>query len=351
MDARSSRGILRIVSIISLLTYGPACPVAGQTTAMRDWDKAPAIVRVVHAPTIFALGDVHGDYGRLVNILMAGGLILERPDKPDQVRWTGGNAVLVCTGDLIDKGDHSLKVVALFRALRADATKGDGRVIVTMGNHEAEFLADPDNDKKSVRFIAELKDKGIAPRQVADGTDPLDVGRFLRSLPFAARVDDWFFAHAGKTDGQNLDTLDRALRDGVDRDGYGAKILARPDSILTARLHDPGPWWEQPGDTPEQSRNRLRGNVEALGAKHLVIGHQSGHVNFSDHTSRKKGTVFQKFDGLIFLIDVGMSRTPDLDLSKGRLLRIEPGASPRVSVIHHDGKRELFWPGSAPGRE
>jgi hypothetical protein len=163
--------------------------------------------------------------------------------------------------------------------------------------------------------------------------------------------DDWFFAHAGRTDGQTLDALDHALREGVDKDGYSAEILARPDSILTARLHEPGPWWELPGDTPERSQSRLKESVQALGAKHLVIGHQPGHVDFSNHTSRKKGAIFQNFDGLIFLIDVGMSRAPKLDLSKGNLLRIEPSTNPRVSVIDHTGQRELFWSKSLPGQE
>jgi Calcineurin-like phosphoesterase len=184
----SRRRTLQVVSMMGLISFSLASSVFGQPSAKRDWNTAPAIVRVAHAPVIFALGDVHGDYGRLVDILLAGGLIRERPDKPNQVRWSGDNAILVCTGDMIDKGDHSLHVIALFQSLQADAAKADGRVIVTMGNHEAEFLADPDNDEKSEQFVAELKAKGITPRQLADGTDSLHAGVFLRSLPFAARI-------------------------------------------------------------------------------------------------------------------------------------------------------------------
>lgn len=312
--------------------------------AGRDWEAEPAVVLVDHAPTIYALGDVHGDYGRLVDLLTAGGLIAERPEKPDQVKWSGGKAVLVCTGDLIDKGDHALHVIALFQALQTEAAKDGGRVIVTMGNHEAEFLADPENDVKAAEFVMELKAKGIAPSNVAAGKDPLGIGVFLRSLPFAARVDDWFFAHAGHTHGLTLKELDTALRHGVDQDGYGTKILSNRDSLLEAKLHDPAPWWEQKGDSPEESRDRLSRAVEVLGAKHLVIGHQPGHVDFSNNKTRKKGKMFQNYDGLIFLIDVGMSRAPNLDLSKGALLRIETSEPPRATIVHHDGVIEPLWP-------
>jgi hypothetical protein len=311
---------------------------------------APAVVRVDSVPTIFALGDVHGDYGRLAGLLAAADLIAGRPDEPEKVKWTGGKAVLVCTGDLIDKGDRSLDVIAMFRALRDDAVKSGGRVIVTMGNHEAEFLANPEHDGKATEFVMELNAKGITPRQVADGKDPLGIGAFLRSLPFAVRVGDWFFAHAGKTDGQTIEALDNALSRGVDQDGYGTKILSKPDSILEARLHDPAPWWEENGDTPKQSETRLASSVRALEAKHLVIGHQPGHVEFSNHRTRKKGTVFQNYDGLIFLIDVGMSRAPGLDLSKGVLLRIETGGLPRVNVVYHDRSTQALWMGPAADR-
>ena len=86
----------------------------------RDWAKYPAIVQVDTGEDIFAIGDVHGDYDRLVKLLAAA-KIIERPANPDAVKWIAGNAVLVFTGDLIDKGPHSLKVVQLAASLRKAA--------------------------------------------------------------------------------------------------------------------------------------------------------------------------------------------------------------------------------------
>ena len=44
-----------------------------------------------------------------------------RPDIERAARWVAGKAVFVCTGDTIDKWGHSLRVLALPRALTADA--------------------------------------------------------------------------------------------------------------------------------------------------------------------------------------------------------------------------------------
>jgi hypothetical protein len=310
----------------------------------RDWKRYPAVVELDTSEDVFALGDVHGDYDRLVALLVAGRIIPEAPASPERVAWGAGKAVLVCTGDLIDKGKHSLKVIALFRALRSAAADAGGRVVVTMGNHEAEFLADPTATKVG-EFARELTDHDLRPEGVAAGRDPRGVGLFLRSLPFAARVNDWFFVHAGNTHGRTLKELRSDLEEGVNAQGYKAPVLQDPDSLLEARLHKPRPWWERDGDTPADSRARLAKLVQALGVKHLVMGHQPGKVTFSDGTGRHKGQMVQKFDGLIFLIDVGMSAA--IDDSEGALLHIQGGRQPRAVAIYPGGKPPVqLWPES-----
>ena len=66
---------------------------------------------------------------------------------------TGGGELRVNLHQLlktmIDKGSSSLEVLDFVMALQADAKKGGGTVIVTLGNHEAEFLVDPNNSKAS----------------------------------------------------------------------------------------------------------------------------------------------------------------------------------------------------------
>jgi hypothetical protein len=315
---------------------------AQATAAARDWDKYPAIVEVDTDHAVYALGDVHGDYDRLVRLLAAAGLTPEVPDKPSEVRWNADRAVLVCTGDLIDKWHQSVNVLALFQALQAAAEKKGGRVIVTMGNHEADFLADPDSDKVA-DFAEDLHDEGIKPKDVAAGRDAVGLGKFLRSLPLAARVNDWFFAHAGNTRGRTVTQLRSELQEGVDAHSYRSdEVVAPLGALLNARLH-PYPWWqESEHEDKNASKRRLSTWVNALGVKHLVVGHQNGKVNFSDGSRRERGEVFEKFDGLVFLIDVGMSR--GIGRSKGAILHIHKEGNARATVILADGSEKKLWP-------
>jgi hypothetical protein len=216
--------------------------------------------------------------------------------------------------------------------LRKIAPDAGGKVIVTLGNHEAEFLANPTG--KPREFLAQLNGMHIDPSSVANGTDSLGLGQFMRSLPFGARVNDWFFAHAGNTNSKNPEkaTRPRSLADlggflqsDVTSNGYGAEALSKSNSLLEAKLDNP--WWQEPGESGKDSRDRLQKYVTALGTpshpvRHLVIGHQPGKVKFNGDEPRSRGVMVSRYLGLIFLIDCGMSS--GVNDSTGALLRIRP---------------------------
>ena len=172
--------VLLLISVWTSATHAAEKPVA------RDWKKHPAVVEIDTPHDVYALGDVHGDYERLVTLLVAAKVIPADPGLAEKVQWGAGKATLVCTGDIIDKWNQSVRVIALLRALQAEAEKAGGRVVVTLGNHEAEFLADPRN-RKAVDFAKDLQASGLSPQDVAAGTDTLGMGQWLRSLPVAAQ--------------------------------------------------------------------------------------------------------------------------------------------------------------------
>jgi hypothetical protein len=309
----------------------------------RNWDQCPAVFASQTPEVVHALGDTHGDYDRLVNLLVAGKLMAAAPSSPDQVTWSGGRTTLIVTGDMIDKWDHSLDVIALMRALIASAASQGGRVAISVGNHEAEFLADAAGSK-TAEFQKELKAAGISPQDVANGTDSAGIGQFLLCLPFASRVNGWFFAHAGSTKGRTFLRLIADLRQGIDDDGYDAKVLLGDKGLLEARMKPP--WWQKEDDKPIESVARLLGYADALGVQHVVFGHQPGTYDFNDGSKRKKGTMFENFDGLVFLIDMGMSH--GVDYSKGALLRIErDGDRETATAVFPDGSRKELWSGTA----
>lgn len=317
----------------------PAQTGTAQRLVARDWAKYPAIVQIDTRADIFAIGDVHGDYDRLVKLLAAA-KIIERPAGSESVKWIAGNTVLVFTGDLIDKGPHSLKVVQLAASLRKSAAERGGQVVTLMGNHEAEFMADP-TEKKVKDFAREVSAAGLLPQGVAACHG--DLGEFLCSLPFGAKVDDWFFSHAGNTSGRTIPQLISDFQIGVGKDGFGSRQLLDPNSMLEARLGEEGPagkaWFEAeiPHRTGEQVLERY---TAALGVSHLVQGHQHQSVLFEDGQQRKAGQMFQ-WHGLIFLIDVGMSE--GVGGSYGAILHVRNKTGGQASAIDADGMETNLW--------
>ena len=331
----------KFVFVVLLTLSLHAAQVAAETPP-RNWGRCPAIVNIETAETLYVLGDTHGDYDRLVQLLAGGKLIARVPDSPEAVTWTGGRSMLIVTGDMIDKWKQSMQVIALMRALTTSAGRQGGRVVISAGNHEVEFLADPANSKTK-EFADELKAAGIAPADVANGTDAKGIGKFLLCLPFATRANHWFFSHAGSTNGMTLTQLATALQEGIDKDGYKTPVLLGELGLVEARMKPP--WWERPGDTPDQSIFRLRSYADALRVDHIMFGHQPGTYVFNNGKTREKGTLFQNYSGLVFLIDMGMSR--GVDYSKGALLRIVPSGSGdmyEVIRIDPDGTETRFWP-------
>ncbi len=328
----------RLVSWLSTLaalaasacTHGASSPGDGGVTYKRDWAAHPAVVTLAAAKDIVALGDVHGDADVAFHLLAAAGLITTTAP----ARWSGGATILVVTGDVIDKGSAALPVIELLRALEPEARAAGGRVIVTLGNHEAEFLAAP-SDAKTAVFQAELRAAGLDPLAVAAGqTEP---GAWLHDLPVAALVDDWFFCHAGDSDGRTATSIAKKFTAVVDGTfGYADDYLVGDGSLLEANG-----WWQQPTGAVAT----LDAYLAALPAKHIVLGHDPGALDFVDdpHGARARGELAARYDGRLFLIDVGMSYA--VGYSPGALLRITRGTTTTTaSALFLDGTTAPLWP-------
>jgi hypothetical protein len=79
---------------------------------------------------VVAVGDVHGDFDDFVALLQHIGLV----DK--QNHWTGGKTTLVQLGDVLDRGPKPREVMDLLMALENESSKGGGRIVTLLGNHE-----------------------------------------------------------------------------------------------------------------------------------------------------------------------------------------------------------------------
>lgn len=280
---------------------GAPSPETGLPSGGRDF-----VVERPVADTIYAVSDIHGGVERFVDLLVAWKLIPEPPAPYAGARWSGGTATLLVLGDLLDKGPAALETIELLQALEGRAREAGGEVIVLLGNHEAEFFANPSNKKASddEGINRELARQGIAPADFVK--DPR--GAWLERRPAAARVGAWFFSHAGDSQGVGLKDLRNALAQGYAGGGFSHDVFIGGRSILESRE-----WYGKNG------KNAVK-NAEALGVEHIVFGHDPSAIG-------RKGSI-ANIGGIVFRIDCGM--TPSVDYSDGALLR-----------VRHDGGREV----------
>ena len=183
---------------------------------------------------IVAVGDIHGAYDEFVAILQQAGLI------DAEMHWTGGDSILVQTGDLFDRGVKVREVMDLLMRIQQEAAAAGGRVIVLLGNHEAMVLAGFYRDINPEMYAAFADDKSKKRRKAAfaqyqrywrasakeagkvasplvgeskqqwmtahplgrveftEAIGPDGVyGKWLRTLPIAVILDDVLFVHGG----------------------------------------------------------------------------------------------------------------------------------------------------------
>jgi hypothetical protein len=261
---------------------------------------------------VVAIGDVHGAYDRLVEILRAADLIDQR------LRWTGGATHLVQTGDVVDRGPDSRKALDLLRRLEEEAPKSGGAVHALLGNHEAarmigdlryvvpgEYEAFSSADSERVRQAAakalpaeeheafvKSTPLGQVEMRIAFGRDG-QYGKWLRAHNAVIRINGVMFMHGGLSAAvasQSCTSINDTVRRDLTTDLE--KTRSAPLTTLTAR--EDGPlWYRGLVQLPEPEVDAI---LTASRARAIVIA----------HTVTPTGRVVSRFGGKVFEIDTGM---------------------------------------------
>lgn len=113
------------------------------------------------SPRVVAVGDIHGDFDALVEVLQETGLI------DTEQRWIGGDAILVQTGDFLDRGSKVREVMDLLMALEKQAVRDSGRIIVLLGNHEMMNLMGDLRDVTKEAYLSFVDENSEKRRQDA----------------------------------------------------------------------------------------------------------------------------------------------------------------------------------------
>eukprot|EP00850_Spirogloea_muscicola_P016286 SM000131S26716 [mRNA] locus=s131:132159:135145:- [translate_table: standard] len=139
---------------------------------------------------LVAVGDLHGDYRNGLASLQLTGAV------DGEGHWQGGASVLIQTGDIMDRGPHSLKLLQLMDTLKREAAAAGGRVVTLLGNHEVMNI-EGNNDYVSRTELEEYGER----RWLEDFSSHGVFGRRLARLPAAVMAGEGLcstlFVHAG----------------------------------------------------------------------------------------------------------------------------------------------------------
>ncbi len=142
--------------------------------------------------SLFVVGDVHGRYDQLINLLEKSNIINKKLD------WVAGKSNLVFLGDLFDRGNNVTKVLWFIYELEEKAVKAGGKVHLVLGNHEIMTMS------KDLRYLGK-KEAAIARVYGLDydymfHPNKSLLGSWLSSKPSVLKIDDALFAHGGIID-------------------------------------------------------------------------------------------------------------------------------------------------------
>jgi hypothetical protein len=201
----------RVAPLLAALLAAALPATAADEVAPGRWQGVERVV---------AIADVHGAYAELTGLLQSVGLV------DAQLRWKAGATHLVMTGDLLDRGRDSRLVLDLLMRLQQEAAAAQGRLHLTLGNHEAMNLLGDLRYVQPDEFAAYVSDEppGLRESRRADwlkrhGADAgaeFDqrfppgyfghaatfapeghYGRWLLAQPVVIAIDDTLFMHGG----------------------------------------------------------------------------------------------------------------------------------------------------------
>jgi Calcineurin-like phosphoesterase len=305
---------------------------------------------------IVAVGDAHGDFDGFTEVLRSAGVIDKRN------RWAAGRTHLVQTGDVLDRGPDSRKIMDLLMDLEKQARRAGGEVHALIGNHEAmnlygdlryvspgEYAAFKAANSQEIRdafYRQHLEERKQIPGAGAPGASyrkkweterPLgffehrlnfgpkgEYGKWILGHNAVVKIDDSVFVHAGigpKYAARTIAELNGQIRGELED-------FTRLEG--GAAMDEDGPLWyrglaagEEPG---------LEAHVDEvlknLGVRRIVIG----------HTQTSDG-ITARFGGKVILIDVkiskyfdGAGRNASLLIEGGKLYAIDNGTKNELTA-------------------
>lgn len=242
----------------------------------------------------YVIGDVHGQYEKLVALLQRSGLI--GTDK----EWTGGTNSVWFMGDFVDRGPDGISVIDLVMRLGQDAPRDGGKVRALIGNHEplllaAHFVGNQSAGGPGGTFMSDWERNGGVPSDL-DRLRPHHI-EWLINLPAIAQVNGNLLMHADALFytkyGGTVAQVNKSFR----------SLLASSDAEDWDRLL--GQFSERDAFRGPDGAARARHLLQTFGGTRLIHGH-TPIARWTKQPPAEVREAFDYADGLCVNVDPGM---------------------------------------------
>ncbi|KAH7650120.1 hypothetical protein FG379_003200 [Cryptosporidium bovis] len=235
---------------------------------------------------VVVIGDIHGDLKSLVACLYLSGITDRNFD------WIANNTMLIQLGDIVDRGPHAFQIYKLFNKLRNQAPLYNSKFIGLIGNHEIMNICG------QLQYVTneDIETYGGKDNRIFEWSDKGFIGKYIKTLKLAVRVNDSLFVHAGlhpkyaKLGIKTLDTKSKYLLN---------DIYKYCDDYTSLFFLEDGPLWtrEISLGNDDISCNLVNSTLSILNLNRMVIG----------HTIQLDNRINIKCNNRLYLIDTGLS--------------------------------------------
>jgi hypothetical protein len=232
------------------------------------------------APRVIAIGDLHADPSATEAVLRMTKLMDE------DGHWIGGDAVLIQTGDVTDKGPSSRGVITILSRLQTEARQAGGDIIAVLGNHEVMNLV---GDWRGVR-PADIAEFDAPETRMRDLRPAGVMGQWIQASRMVVFFGGTVYVHGGVSAAM-------AKHGRVALSEVGASHLGL--SAAAPFFGAEGPMWYRGYflDDEASACANVRIALARLGAHRMVMG----------HTTQRSGRITTRCEGAIVGIDTGIS--------------------------------------------
>ncbi|EAK87480.1 serine-threonine protein phosphatase [Cryptosporidium parvum Iowa II] len=255
-----------------------------KTILKEEFNFLPNDVEINWKGRVLVIGDIHGDLKSLITSLFLSGVINSNLD------WIAKNTLLIQLGDVVDRGSHALQIYKLFNKLKSQAPSLGSKFVGLLGNHEVMNLCG------QLHYVTDedFQTYGGRDNRTFEWSKEGFVGKYLRTMKLAIRVNDSLYVHAGllpKYAKLGLDKLDKLSNDLLEGDFC--------DFYSSLFFVEDGPLWTRDISLGEEEKacKLVDETLQILGLSRMVVGHTIQHDN----------RINIKCDNKLILADTGFS--------------------------------------------